>query len=284
VKAAALDAGETPFVRRTLAEHFWLVTGRPTSADAQAIDDAQAHPELGVLARDLAPGAEGSALFVEHLGRARGRGDLVAYGATAYALSGWGRSAPGLRFQNEPDVFDVLRATFGPKPTDVARLFADFALARASVGSRDTSGAFPELAWVGDFGRPRFEWSVPWSSLPRKLVPSRPVAPLGTTYVWIDVDAPVGTSTFVLQAEWEEPVAFQWVIAVIGAQGETLRRIDVPFLERGTTVERTVTNLDGARGLLLAGTNLGGIGPSYPFDPDFEPFEPHSYSVYLARQ
>jgi hypothetical protein len=180
-------------------------------------------------------------------------------------------------------VFDVLRATFGPKPSDVARVFADFALSRANLGSRDTAGAFPELAWVGDFGRPRFEWSVKWSSLPRKLVPLRPIAPLGNTYVWIDFDTPPGASTFVLEAEWEGPVAFQWALALIGPRGETLRRIDVPFLERGTLVQRTVTNLEGGRGILLAGTNLGGLSPTFPFDPDFEPFEPHSYSVYLTR-
>jgi len=33
--------------------------------------------------------------------------------------------------------------------------------------------------------------------------------------------------------------------------------------------------------VLVVGTNLGGIGPSYPFDPDFAPFEPHGALVTL---
>ncbi len=47
-------------------------------------------------------------------------------------------------------------------------------------------------------------------------------------------------------------------------------------------MERIIGDLTGAAGVLIAGTNLGGLGPSYPFDPDFEPYEPHAYTVYLA--
>jgi hypothetical protein len=31
------------------------------------------------------------------------------------------------------------------------------------------------------------------------------------------------------------------------------------------------------------GTNLGGVDLAHPFDPDFEPFEPHGFTVYLAE-
>ena len=36
-------------------------------------------------------------------------------------------------------------------------------------------------------------------------------------------------------------------------------------------------------GVLIVGTNLGGLGPTYPFDPDFAPYEPHGYAVHLAK-
>ena len=90
--------------------------------------------------------------------------------------------------------------------------------------------------------------------------------------------------TLAFQADWEPPVAFRWTLVLVARDGRPVRRIEVPFLERGTHVERVVTDLENAAGLLIAGTNLGGLGPTYPFDPDFEPFEPHGYSVALAMQ
>lgn len=277
-----LDASETPFTRRALAEELWLVAGEPTSVDLLRFDDFQAHPERALAARDPAPFSEGASLFFDFLGRARGHSAPAQVAVATYALSGRGTSPPGFRYTNEPDTFDVLRATFGPKPSDFARLLGDFAVARALLGTRDGDATWPELGWVGDLGRVRFEWSVPFSSLPRNLAPSRPVEPTGATYVWVAFDEDPGSSVIAFQAECESPVSFKWVIAVVGQDGRVLRRNDVPYVERETRVERTVSDLKGAAGLLIAGTNLGGLGPSYPFDPDFEPFEPHGYQVYLA--
>jgi len=281
--ALRIDASETPFSRRALATELWWSTGAPTSADAAAIDDAQAEPERGIVARDLTHRAEGGALLLDYLDLARGRGAPSGVGLATYALSAGPASPVGLRYTNEPDTLDVLRATFGPTPSDVARLFGDFALARAFLGSRDAEGRWPSLAWVGDFGRVRFEWSVPWDSLPRTLAPAHPVEPTGSTYLWVAIAGDAHES-LVFQADTEPPSPFRWVIVLVDRNGRAMRRIDVPFLERETHVERVVGDVSGASGVLIAGTNLGGIGPSYPFDPDFAPFEPHAYTVYLAKQ
>lgn len=282
--ALRLDAAETPFSRRALAMELWLATGAPTSADARAFDDFQAHPEHAILAREHSDMSEGSALLFEYLDQAKGRGGPASVALATFALSAQTASPVAARFVNEPDIADVLRATFGGTPSDVSRLFGDFAVARAFIGARDAEGMLPGLGWLGDFGRVRFEWSIESRSLPRQLAPSRPVEPTGATYVWVSLGADAEGKSLAFQADWEEPVSFRWTLVLVGADGRRVRRFDVPFLERQTHVERLVSDLGDATGLLIAGTNLGGLGPTYPFDPDFEPFEPHGYVVSLAMQ
>lgn len=282
--ALRLDASETPFSRRALATELWLATGTPTSQDAASIDDFQSHPEVATVAREPSRYAEGSALWFEFLNDVKGGRDPASVALATFTLSGGARSAPDLRITNEPDTMDVLRTNFGATPSDFARLLGDFALRRAFVGSRDAQGYFPELRWVSDAGRVRFEWSVPFSSLPRTLAPSRPIQPTGSTYLWVSLDGGSANDALAFVADWEPPVAFKWNLTVVARDGKVVRMVDVPFLERGTHVERTLTDLVGGAGVLIAGTNLGGLGPTYPFDPDFEPFEPHSYTVYLAKQ
>jgi hypothetical protein len=282
--ALRLDASETPFARRAVATELWLSVGTPTGEDVRAIDDFQSHPEHAIVARERSRLAEGSALWLEFLNGSRGGRGPATVPLAAFTLSSGVKSPADLRVKNEPDTLDVLRANFGATPSDFARVLGDFATRRAFVGSRDTQGFFPELRWTSDAGRVRFEWSIPLSSLPRTVAPSRPVEPTGSTYLWVSLDgaSPRGALAFV--ADWEPPVSFKWNLTVVAPDGKILRMIDVPFLERGTHVERTLADLDGGAGVLISGTNLGGIGPTYPFDPDFEPFEPHSYSVYLSRQ
>jgi hypothetical protein len=65
--------------------------------------------------------------------------------------------------------------------------------------------------------------------------------------------------------------------------GEELGRIDIPYQERGRDAEGRISNLEGARAVLIVGTNLEGIDLAHPFDPDVAPFEPHAATVYLVR-
>lgn len=278
-----LDAATAPHQRRAYATHLWWIVGEPTGRDLEVVDTVQRHPERALLARDLGDGSEGSALFFElmeaRLGRA-GPGEL----ATALiALGAHEPSPPGWRWHNEPDVMDVARETFGGTPTRRAALFSDLAVARAFVGTRGDGRHVPALGWTGDAGRVRFEWSVPFSSLPRRLAPARPIEPTGSTYLWLDLDDVPKGARLAFVAEWEAPVPFKWTLVTVAADGRELGRVEVPFLERATRVERTLVDLEGARGVLIAGTNLGDLSPTYPFDPDFAPYEPHGYTVYLAR-
>jgi hypothetical protein len=74
-----------------------------------------------------------------------------------------------------------------------------------------------------------------------------------------------------------------WQIAKLDESGKEIGRIDVAFEQRGTEIERRLVALEGTSSLLIVGMNLGGIDLAHPFDPDHEPIEPHSCTVYVGR-
>jgi hypothetical protein len=69
---------------------------------------------------------------------------------------------------------------------------------------------------------------------------------------------------------------------LVDRDGRDVRRIDVTFQERARTADARALRLDGAKALVIAGVNLGGIDLAYPFDPDIRPFEPSACTVYLV--
>jgi hypothetical protein len=135
----------------------------------------------------------------------------------------------------------------------------------------------------GDFGRVRFEWSVPFGSLPRRLAPTRPLEPTGATYLWVDcADAPAGAElTFV--ADWELPSIFRWSLIKVDKSGAESGRVDIAGVYGDSHVERSVVGLGGLAGLLIVGVNGGSTDRAHPFDPDEAPYMPHSYTVTLAK-
>ncbi len=151
------------------------------------------------------------------------------------------------------------------------------------VGTRGDGTLVPSLGWSGDFGRVRFDWSLPLSSLPRRVASQHPIFPTGSIYVWLDLDQPVQGETLAFQAEWEAPVSFQWTLVRVDAAGHELSRIDAPYQQRGTKVEQQLVNLEGAAGVMVVGVNLGGVDLAHPFDPDIAPAEPHECTVYLTK-
>ncbi len=159
----------------------------------------------------------------------------------------------------------------------------DFAAARAFLGDRDDGAHFLESGWLGSFGRVRFDWNIPFSDLPRRVAPVRPIAPNGSIYIWLDLDKVPENVELGFRGEWEPPVSFQWTLVAVDATGKELRRLNAPFVERGTRAEQSLVDLSGARGIIVVGTNLGGIDLRHPFDPDYAPFEPHGCTVYLAK-
>ncbi len=74
-----------------------------------------------------------------------------------------------------------------------------------------------------------------------------------------------------------------WSLVTVDAEGNVLRRFDLPFVQNATAAERSILDYDGAAGILVVGINLGGVDASHPFDPDHEPFEPHGFTVYLTE-
>jgi hypothetical protein len=280
-----LDAAETPFIRRGIATYWWGLVGMPSARDLDAVDFAQANPQLCATARDRAsPDASaGAALFFDYLDARLGAGQRGMLPAALLQISR-AATAPGrLRFDNEPDVFDVLYRAFAASSETFEDFMLGFAVERAFVGSRDPGQRHPELAWLGDAGRVRFDWVLEASSLPRRVAPRRPLEPMGAAYIWLDLDRVTLNKQLAFRAEWETPGVFRWSLVSVDARGQPLRRFDLPLVKSASSAERMVGDVDGAVGVLIVGTNLGGIDLAHPFDPDHEPFEAHGFTVYVTE-
>jgi hypothetical protein len=282
--ASSLDAGESPSARHAFALELWWITGRKTALDVELIDDAQRHPERPLVAdREPDPSAVGRfALLLEMLETTRSSASPGVLSTSMLSAAASRTPESAAAFDNEPDVFDVLRHSLDEELPRYADLMVDFALRRALAGDRDDGTRLPSLAFAGAFARPQFDWVIPFSSLPRRVISGTPVGPSGAELLWVELDdAPLG-AVIGFRAEWEAPVAFQWRILLVDRDGRDVRRVDVTFQERGRAADARVMRLDGAKALLIAGVNLGGIDLAYPFDPDIRPFEPTACTVYLV--
>ena len=277
-----LDAAETPYYRRAIAAYLWNSVGRPTNADLEAIDTLQANPQLGVAGRDLAAESAGAALFFHYVDQRLGLGRPGTLPAALVQLSRAHTLAGQPQWGNEPDLIDVLRHAFAGSEESFDDFMLNFAVQRAFLGSRDNGRHDPRLLWLGETGRVRFDWSLKASSLPRRVAPLRPLQPFGSAYIWLELDhLPLGT-TLAFRANWEAPSTFRFTLATVDANGDLLKRHDLPHVQNATSAERTLVEQEGAAALLIVGTNLGDIDRSHPFDPDHEPFEPHGFTVYLT--
>ncbi len=280
--AKRLAPGASAAVQRAFATELWWITGSVTSLDVQEVDDAQAHPERALAGRYSAPGAA-AALLLDFLERARSSQDSAAL--LTSLLSAAADRTPGgaLSWNDEPDVFDVLRHSLDEDTGKMATLLGQYGVSRGFLGDRDDGGHAPYAEWAGAFGRASYDWVIKFSSLPRRVRASRAIEPTGIELVWVDLDeVPLGVSLG-FESEWEAPVAFRWTLISVDDQGREMARVDVPFLERGRSSEGRVVNLTGVRGVLAIGVNLGGVDLTHPFDPDLDPFEPQSCTMYFAR-
>lgn len=277
-----LDPAATPHVRRAYATHLWWATGSPTEDDLLAVSTVQASPERAIVGSGLGRDSEGSALLFEYL---EARWAPTAPGelsTTVLALSGSHTSPGAWRWRNEPDLLDVLRATFEKLPMPFPELLGDFSVSRALIGQ--PGSALSLLRWAGELGTLRFDTTLPLSTLPRHVAFNRPVEPTGAVVVWVPFDEVAPRElTLGLRAEWEAPVSFQWIAVRIQPDGTEQSRVTVPFQERGTSVEQRVVSLEGLSGLLVVGTNVGGVDLAHPFDPDVAPYEPAGGTLYVGR-
>ncbi|MEZ4225836.1 MAG: hypothetical protein R3B13_33090 [Polyangiaceae bacterium] len=277
-----VNASTAPHLKRAYATHAWQTLGSPTASDLEGLDDLQSNPQLGVATRDLSELSEASSIWFEYLDQRLGRGDPLGVSTALLSASATQTPASGFEWHAEPDAFDVLRHTFDDKPRQFAEFFLGFAVARAFVGSRDDGSHLPSLSWAGSFGAARFDWVLPFSTLPRRVGVLRPLAPTGSVYLWLPLDKVPEGKSLGFQAQWESPATFHWALVRVDGQGRELGRLIAPFSERGNEVQQSIVDLKGTAGILVVGTNLGGVDPAHPFDPDVAPHEPHGCTVYLA--
>jgi hypothetical protein len=278
-----LDAAESPHLRRAFASYLWSLFGTSTPADVAAIEFWQTNPQLALFRRELGPDSAGAGVFFRYLDRHLGAGRP---GALPAALSQLARRStpPGeLAWHHEPDGLDVLRRAFAGSRETFDDFMLDFAVERAFMGSRDGGQGDPALRWLGDAGRVRFDWVLSASSLPRRVAARRPLEPFGSAYLWLALDRVALSSTLAFRANWEAPAQFRWTLVAVDAQGAPIKRYDLPFVQRATSVERTLLDYQNATGILIVGTSVGGVDLAHPVDPDHDPFEPHGFTVYLAE-
>jgi len=277
-----LDAAGTPGVHEAFAGYLSLLTLGPTDATVQAVDDFQARPDLGLFSDASLGAAIGSLLVFDYL-------EAYSPGGPGLAAASWLAASAGQtplaawRFFDEPDIFDVLRHTFDEDDERFASFSATFAQNRAFFGSGSRVGSGRGAAFAGSFGKVRFDWSIPASSLPRRVASVRPLAPNGSIYVWLELDAWTNKDVLGFEAKWEEPAPFKWTLSKITKSGEMAGSVDLVLQPKARSVQQRVVGLEGLAGVLVIGTNLGGIRKDQPFDPDVGPFEPHACTVYLAR-
>ena len=278
-----VDAAETPFVRRAIAAATWSLMGAPSPRDLLAYDRLQANPQLSPLGREATPEAAAGALFFRYADARLGNAEAGLLPVALAALARSQTPAGALRWHDEPDVLDVLRRAFATSRQSFEDFLLGFAVERAFLGTRDNGRQHPELAWLGDAGRVRFDWRLAASSLPRRVAPRRPLEPFGSAYIWLDLDRITLGKSLAFRAEWESPVVMRWALVTVDAAGNPLKRFDLPFVQNATSAERSLLDHDAAVGILVVGLNLGGVDAQNPFDPDHEPFEPHGFTVYLTE-
>ena len=257
------DAALGPNERWMLGEYLGTLAAPCTVREMQAVDLAARTPERTFTGR-LGQAGDASFLFPWFLEDNYGTQEP---GKLAVALAAISSQKNKGDLRDEPDVFDALRVTQQRNGTSSADTLLDFAVQRAFVGSRSDGTHMFDVAKYGDLGRPRIEWNVAYKSLPRRLAPLRPIEPLGTSYLMVDVTgAPTGAElTFV--AEWESPVAFRWAMVKIDKDGAEIGRQEVTPVLGETRMEKSVRELGGSAYVLVVGLNEGESTRDEPFDP-----------------
>lgn len=276
-----LDAGAEGGILRMAASYLASLGGPCAPIEMPAIDAFQRFPERAITEPPIEGFFDGAFLFPWYLDEAYGTGrpGSVIVGLIAVAAQ---RTPPGAwNFHNEPDVFDALRPVVRERGVTLDDVLLDFTVARAFLGSRSDEGHLTDAARLGDSGRPRFEWSVPYSSLPRRLAPLRPIEPTGATYIWLDLEGAPAGAELTFAADWELDVLFRWALVKVDKSGREAGRVTVGGVFGSTHAEKTVVGLANLAGLLVVGVNTGSMDRSRPFDPDEGPFMPRSYTVTL---
>ena len=245
----------------------------------------QSQPERAVCATDAAGAfVDGAALFWGRIDWAYGRGPGSIVTAS-WALAPTTTDVAAARWHDEPDAFDVLRASFkGALSTGstLHDLLLDTAVARAFMGSAEDGLHAPETATLGDAGRVTMDWDLPWPTRAKRIAPRAPVDPTGASYVMIHRAGAAPGARLRVEIVWEEHALFRWAFVKLDAQGHELGRVVIPTRERATEAQMTLVDVDAVDRVLLVGVNVG--DPAYRFDPDDEVWEPHGWLLTMAEE
>jgi hypothetical protein len=277
---AAVDAGETGGTIAASASYLaWEATG---CVPWEAIDDAQRRPEepmIPVTALDD-PGA--SPLLPFYLDTAFNAEVPGSLYVSLFRASGQSTSPPALRYANK-DLFATLARVAKGSGKTIADVLVDAAIARAFHGDREDGLHVPASAALGAFGRPRFDASLRYDALPKRIS-FAPLEPTGITYTWVDLSGAPKDAGVIVSMAWERPVTLRWSVVRVGADGQELSRVDLTREPGVFEVQRTILQLQDSAALLIVGVSVGEVNPADPFKADEAPYEPHGGTVYVLRQ
>jgi len=276
-----LDAGAESAALAMVSSHLASIVTDCGIVDDAAVDLYQRMPERSLLSFGPDEPA-GTFLFSRFLDDNFGTGLPGGVFLGLLAVSGQRTAPSSLEFANEPDVFDALRANVRAREKSLDDVLLDYAVDRAFVGDRSDGGHLSDVDRFGAFGRVRFEWVVPWASLPRRLAPMRPIEPTGSSYLWLDTRGAPENADFRFAADWELGVLFRFALVKVDASGLEMNRVVVAGVNGETHAERTLVGLRGVAGLLVVALNAGSIDRSHPIDPDEPPELARLYTVTLA--
>lgn len=178
-------------------------------------------------------------------------------------------------FTHEPDVFDVMKESFGNlkfKGSKFEDILIDFAVERAL--DPEAQGKGTEGHWV--------DWEVAWPSTPRRLLATRAVDPLGASLVKIRTAGRRPQAALRVEATWEFEAHFRWCAVMLDAQGKHLRRIVLTAPERAVDVQMSLRTLEDVAEVWLVAINLG--DPKRPLDPDELATEPHKWTLTVGEE
>lgn len=280
--AEASLAALAPATARTLRRGYGVFAAAELhgsfAEDRSLYQIAQLSPRFGIATRVSAGAADArSALFFHYVSDSSQERSALAAPFALLTLAATRTNPAALRFDAEPDAFDVLRASLNERRDRFAALFDDFAVARLGLGKAHGFLGIDDASLA-----PRFAWDIEERSLPRQLVLSEPFEPTGSVYVRVRSDTPLH-DPIAVRIGCEKPVSYVWSIVGFDHGGRELSHVRVAFQERGSDFDQHVIPRDGTTSFVVVGTNLGGIDLDHPFDPDHAPLEAHACSVYLTK-
>jgi hypothetical protein len=279
--AMGIDAAMERGAASAFASYVERLAGACPNDELEGVDAYQVAPERAMLPGDAAL-ADGAQLFAAYLDDAFGRGTPGAVMAGLLTVASQRTPAGRFSFANEPDLFDALRQNLRLRGNTIDGALLDFAIARAFTGTRDDGLHLEDAARYGDLGRVRVEWSVQFSSLPRRFAPANPIEPTGATYFWVDLTGAPKEAELTFVADWEAGVLFRWALVKIDAKGAEVGRAELAGVNGDVRAEKTIVDLQNLAGILVVGVNAGSIDRSHPFDPDDE-HAPSGCTVTLVK-